>query len=142
LVRFVKRALGRSIVPPAFPATLLALSNRQLEIVMAAAHPLQRHAQPEFLQAVAARLAIEHEVGDGLVSRVCRAVFPVWRRPIVRELLLNIPIRIVAATHDTSVAAIEAHYSRHIGEHSDELSRRALLQDAPIAGNVIPIAGR
>jgi hypothetical protein len=61
---------------------------------------------------------------------------------IVRELLLNIPIRIVAATHDTSVAAIEAHYSRHIGEHSDELSRRALLQDAPAAGNVIPIAGR
>jgi hypothetical protein len=33
---------------------------------------------------------------------------------IVRELLLNIPIRIVAATHDTSVAAIEAHYSRHM----------------------------
>jgi hypothetical protein len=61
---------------------------------------------------------------------------------IVRELLLNIPIRIVAATHDTSVAAIEAHYSRHIGEHSDELSRRALLQDAPAADNVIALAGR
>jgi hypothetical protein len=60
---------------------------------------------------------------------------------IVRALLLNIPIRIIAASHDTSVAMIESHYSRHISAHSDELSRRALLQDAPLAGNVIAIAG-
>jgi hypothetical protein len=57
-------------------------------------------------------------------------------------LLANVPIRVVAATNDTSVQMIESNYSRHIAEHSDELSRRALLQDALQAGNVIPIAGR
>jgi hypothetical protein len=61
---------------------------------------------------------------------------------IVRALLLNIPIRIVASGHDTSVAMIESNYSRHISQHSDELSRRALLQDAPAAGNVIALAKR
>jgi integrase len=61
---------------------------------------------------------------------------------IVRELLMNIPIRVIAATHDTSVQMIESNYSRHIAAHSDELSRRALLQDAPAAGNVIALAGR
>jgi integrase len=61
---------------------------------------------------------------------------------IVRALLANVPIRVIAATHDTSVQMIESNYSRHIAEHSDELSRRALLQDALQAGNVIPIAGR
>jgi hypothetical protein len=61
---------------------------------------------------------------------------------IVRALLLNIPIRVIAATHDTSVAMIEANYSRHIAEHSDELSRRALLQDEPAAGNVVALAKR
>jgi integrase len=61
---------------------------------------------------------------------------------IVRELLANIPIRVIAATHDTSVAMIESNYSRHIAEHSDELSRRALLQDAPPAGNVVMLTGK
>jgi hypothetical protein len=61
---------------------------------------------------------------------------------IVRALLLNVPIRVIASGHDTSVAAIEAHYSRHISAHSDELSRRALLQDAPLAGNVVALAKR
>jgi integrase len=61
---------------------------------------------------------------------------------IVRALKKNIPIRIVAASHDTSVAAIERHYSRHILQHSDELSRRALLDhDAPEAvDNVVALA--
>jgi integrase len=58
---------------------------------------------------------------------------------ITRQLLLNVPIRIVASAHDTSVGEIEAHYSRHISEHSDDLSRRALLQDEPAAGNVVSI---
>jgi hypothetical protein len=34
---------------------------------------------------------------------------------------------------------IESNYSKHISEHSDDLSRRALLQDAPAADNVIAI---
>lgn len=60
---------------------------------------------------------------------------------IVRALLKNIPIKIVSASHDTSAAAIERHYSRHILEHSDDISRRALLHhEEPVADNVIAMA--
>jgi integrase len=47
---------------------------------------------------------------------------------ITRMLLLNIPVRIVASLHNTSVRMIEKHYSESIVEHSDDISRRALLQ--------------
>jgi hypothetical protein len=46
---------------------------------------------------------------------------------IVRMLLANVPIRIVATLHDTSVKMIERTYSRHIAEHTDALARGALL---------------
>jgi integrase len=46
---------------------------------------------------------------------------------IVRQLLANVPIRVVAVTHDTSVQMIEKAYSRHIGDHTDALTRPALL---------------
>jgi integrase len=46
---------------------------------------------------------------------------------IVRQLLGNVPIRVVATNHDTSVAMIEKTYSRHIGDHSDALARGALF---------------
>jgi integrase len=58
---------------------------------------------------------------------------------IVRQLLAGVPIRIVAATHDTSVIQVERTYSRHIGEHSDQLSRRGLLTDVPAADNVVAL---
>lgn len=51
---------------------------------------------------------------------------------IVRQLLARVPIRVVAANHDTSVMMIERTYSRHISDHADALARGALLnvQDA------------
>jgi integrase len=58
---------------------------------------------------------------------------------IVRQLLANTPIRIVAALHDTSVAQIEAHYSRFISEHSDVLARRAMLDLSEPTTEVIPL---
>jgi integrase len=63
---------------------------------------------------------------------------------IVRMLLLNVPIRLVASLHNTSVAMIERTYSRYITEHSDDISRAALLhhEPAPVAGNVVSISGR
>ena len=36
---------------------------------------------------------------------------------IVRMLLRNVPIRLVASLHNTSVAMIEKHYSKYITEH-------------------------
>jgi hypothetical protein len=58
----------------------------------------------------------------------------------VRQLLANVPIRIVATLHDTSVKMIERTYSRYIASHSDEIARRALLDVAlPAAENVVPL---
>ncbi|WP_025037034.1 tyrosine-type recombinase/integrase [Bradyrhizobium sp. DOA9] len=60
---------------------------------------------------------------------------------IVRALLLNVPIRLVASLHNTSVAMIERTYSKYITEHSDEISRRALLQYEPSVGdNIVALA--
>ena len=47
---------------------------------------------------------------------------------IVRQLLANVPIRVVAALHDTGVAQIEKNYARYIANHSDALARGAMLQ--------------
>ncbi|WP_066827835.1 tyrosine-type recombinase/integrase [Sphingomonas mali] len=46
---------------------------------------------------------------------------------IVRGLRAGLPIRLVAAIHDTSVAMIERHYSRWITEGLDELAARAVV---------------
>jgi integrase len=61
---------------------------------------------------------------------------------IVRMLLANTPIRIVATLHDTSVKMIERTYSKFIAEHTDALARRALLDIAqpPAAANVVTLA--
>ena len=47
---------------------------------------------------------------------------------IVRALLANVPIRIVAALHDTSVVMIEKTYSSHIADHADVVARPSLLE--------------
>jgi integrase len=54
-------------------------------------------------------------------------IYALRHSSIVRQLLANVPIRIVAAHHDTSVPMIEKTYSKYIGDHSDALTRRALL---------------
>jgi integrase len=60
---------------------------------------------------------------------------------IVRMLLANVPIRLVASLHNTSTRMIELTYSKHITEHSDDISRRALLQHEPPMGeNVVALA--
>jgi integrase len=61
---------------------------------------------------------------------------------IVRMLLANTPIRIVATLHDTSVKMIERTYSRFIAEHTDAVARRALLDIAQhrAAANVVTLA--
>jgi len=46
---------------------------------------------------------------------------------IVRQLLAGVPVRIVAAGHDTSIAMIERNYSRYITDHADALVRGAML---------------
>jgi integrase len=59
---------------------------------------------------------------------------------IVRNLLANVPIRVVASNHDTSVGEIERCYSKHISDVSDSLTRPALRNlHKPVVGNVVPI---
>jgi integrase len=59
---------------------------------------------------------------------------------ITRNLLANVPVRVVAAQHDTSVAMIEATYSESISDHADALSRAAMLDlGTPRAANVVAL---
>ncbi|WP_294442548.1 tyrosine-type recombinase/integrase [uncultured Sphingomonas sp.] len=46
---------------------------------------------------------------------------------IVRGLAANLPIRLVAALHDTSIAMIEAHYGAHVSDSLHELAARAVV---------------
>jgi integrase len=54
-------------------------------------------------------------------------IYALRHSSIVRQLLANTAIRVVATLHDTSVVMIERTYSKFITDHSDALSRRALL---------------
>jgi integrase len=60
---------------------------------------------------------------------------------ITRQLLANVPVRLVAQTHDTSVGQIEKHYSAYIVEHGDAISRAAMLDlSMPAGDNVVPFS--
>jgi integrase len=70
-------------------------------------------------------------------------IYSLRHSAIVRELLANVPARVVAAGHDTSISMLERTYSKHIADHADALSRRALLDPGVLlGGNVVPLAGR
>jgi integrase len=60
---------------------------------------------------------------------------------IVNQIVAGLPIRVIAATCDTSVAMIERTYSEHIADHTDDLTRSALVDfTQPTAKNVLPLA--
>jgi len=68
-------------------------------------------------------------------------IYALRHSSIVRMLLKNVPIRLVASLHNTSTTMIERTYSKYITEHSDDISRRALLQDQPlISDNIVALA--
>jgi integrase len=60
---------------------------------------------------------------------------------IIRQIRSNVPLRIVAYSHDTSTAQIETTYARYLGNASDDLIRKALLVDdtAPPTDNVVQL---
>jgi hypothetical protein len=64
-----------------FPPSLLALSDRQIETIMSAAHTLSPVKRGQFLDAVAGRLAGEREPGDGTVARAVRELVPLYFEP-------------------------------------------------------------
>jgi integrase len=70
-------------------------------------------------------------------------IYALRHSSVVRQLLAGIPVRVVASNHDTSVMMIEKTYSRYITDHTDALTRRALLDLNPVqpACNVVVIGG-
>ena len=88
--------------------------------------------------------------GDGFFHRIVAAVeldesvtgYCLRHSLIVRQILTGIPLRVVAASHDTSTDQIEKNYSRFIvGDASDTLCRRAMLdmETAAPASNVVKL---
>jgi hypothetical protein len=56
---------------------------------------------------------------------------------IVRSLLNGVPIRVVAASTDTSVSMIERTYSSYIGYFADDVARKGLLGPSIPSANVV-----
>jgi integrase len=70
-------------------------------------------------------------------------IYALRHSSITRQLKANIPIRIVAALHDTSVVMIERTYSANIAKFANDIVRPHLLETAPAinpASNVTSIA--
>jgi integrase len=61
-------------------------------------------------------------------------IYALRHSSIVRDLLANVPVRIVATKHDASISMIERNYSKYIADHADVLSRRAMLDPATSSG--------
>jgi integrase len=61
---------------------------------------------------------------------------------IVRQILRGVPLRVVGALHDTSVAMIERNYSRFIAGQADAIARAALPAFAVTVAPVSALAGR
>jgi integrase len=61
---------------------------------------------------------------------------------IVRGLRASLPVRLVAALHDTSSAMIERHYAAFIVDAMDELAARAVVPLTMTPAIVVPIAPR
>jgi integrase len=62
---------------------------------------------------------------------------------IVRQLLANVPVRVTAVNHDTSVKQLERTYSRYIADHSDVVTRRTLLDpDKPSGDNIVNLTAK
>jgi len=69
-------------------------------------------------------------------------IYSLRHSSVTRSLLANVPIRIVAVAHDTSVAMIERTYSKSIADHADAVTRAAMLEvDQPAAAKIIPLKG-
>lgn len=50
---------------------------------------------------------------------------------IIRQIRANVPLRVIAFTHDTSTAEIERTYGRYLNDASDDLARKGMLVDEP-----------
>jgi hypothetical protein len=75
-----------------------------------------------------------YEVNELWAKTVARAGIPadtvmyaLRHSSIVRGLKKNLPVRLVAALHDTSVEMIEKHYAAYIIDMTEEMARQTLM---------------
>jgi integrase len=67
-------------------------------------------------------------------------IYALRHSSIVRQLLKGVPVAIVSDHHDTSEPQIRSHYAKYISEHTDEITRAAMLDvTTPAADNVVPM---
>jgi integrase len=59
---------------------------------------------------------------------------------IVRSIVANVPLRVIAAQVDSSTLILERVYSAFVLDHADQVARQGLLDtDAPRGGNVVSL---
>jgi integrase len=87
-----------------------------------------------------------HELGriwPAIVSRAGLSAktvpYALRHSSIVRGLRAGLPVRLVAALHDTSTPMIEAHYARFITDAMDELTARAVIPLTTVPATVTVI---
>jgi integrase len=61
---------------------------------------------------------------------------------VIRALLNGVPLRVIAATVDTSTAMIERTYSAYVGHFADEIARRGLLAPSAVPAEVVTLKPR
>jgi integrase len=149
----VQLAQGRLLVPQSFKGKRKTLEYIRMAVgadVMAQLRPIVegRGANEPLLERwhlkqLSAAVWVNHERGEWKTPselsrrwskmlahlRLPSATIPYALRhsSIVRGLRANLPIRLVAALHDTSVAMIERHYSRWITEGLEDMVARAIV---------------
>ena len=111
---------GKRPVPisPALAQRLVAAAGKrdpaELLLIRADGRPWQDHQR--LYREAAKRAGVEG------------SMYALRHSSIIRALLANVPIRIVAALHDTSTTMIERVYSSHVADFSDAVARPALLE--------------
>ena len=67
-------------------------------------------------------------------------VYALRHSMVVRSILRGVPLRVIAATVDSSTGELERTYSAYVLDHADEVARRGLLEAPPAeAANVVPL---
>lgn len=132
-----RKRIERRPVP--IPASLVALlkhagQNRPVEALLLSKPSGESWRRSDH------RYPFERAVRHAGLNSVTVTMYALRHSSIARQLLRGVPIRVVAVNHDTSVVMLERTYSRLIGDHSDALSRRALLDTArPTPGNIVSL---
>jgi hypothetical protein len=137
-----ERAAKPVPIPPALAAKLrMAAAGRAATAALLVRADGKRWSDNHLrIFATAAKRAGLEYVGDERVT-----IYALRHSSIVRAILAGQPMRVVAATHDTSTAMLERTYSAKISDVADKIAREGLLdfdQTPSTDDNVVPLPRR